>query len=97
MRSLLVVTALLVTGCGKEIGDSCIISSDCDAHIRHSTDSWVAASASTLFSALTGAQVKVGNYPGVTVDRRMGRARLASSVALPVIIGPSNFLPHASR
>ncbi len=30
MRSLLFVGFLLATGCGKEIGDSCIISSDCD-------------------------------------------------------------------
>lgn len=27
----------------------------------------------TLFNALTGARAKVGNYPGVTVDRRSGR------------------------
>jgi ferrous iron transport protein B len=27
----------------------------------------------TLFNALTGARAKVGNYPGVTVDRRAGR------------------------
>jgi ferrous iron transport protein B len=27
----------------------------------------------TLFNALTGARAKVGNYPGVTVDRRTGR------------------------
>ncbi len=30
MRSLLFVGFLLATGCGKDIGDSCIISSDCD-------------------------------------------------------------------
>src|SRR5262245_23379376 len=29
----------------------------------------------TLFNALTGAQARVGNYPGVTVDRRVGRLR----------------------
>ena len=29
----------------------------------------------TLFNALTGAQARVGNYPGVTVDRRHGRMR----------------------
>ncbi len=35
---------------------------------------------STLFNALTGADVKVGNYPGVTVTRttKRGRARRAS-------------------
>ncbi|MBL0219409.1 MAG: hypothetical protein IPQ07_36755 [Myxococcales bacterium] len=30
MRTLLFVGFLAATGCGKEIGDSCIISSDCD-------------------------------------------------------------------
>ena len=29
----------------------------------------------TLFNALTGAQARVGNYPGVTVDRRVGMLR----------------------
>jgi ferrous iron transport protein B len=29
----------------------------------------------TLFNALTGAQARTGNYPGVTVDRRSGRLR----------------------
>ena len=29
----------------------------------------------TLFNALTGARARVGNYPGVTVDRRIGRLR----------------------
>ena len=31
----------------------------------------------TLFNALTGLRAKVGNYPGVTVERREGRATLA--------------------
>jgi ferrous iron transport protein B len=30
----------------------------------------------TLFNALTGANARVGNYPGVTVERREGRLRL---------------------
>jgi ferrous iron transport protein B len=30
----------------------------------------------TLFNALTGLRAKVGNYPGVTVERREGQARL---------------------
>jgi ferrous iron transport protein B len=34
----------------------------------------------TLFNRLTGQRARVGNYPGVTVDRRIGRARLASGV-----------------
>lgn len=32
----------------------------------------------TLFNALTGARAKVGNYPGVTVERREGTLRRSS-------------------
>jgi ferrous iron transport protein B len=35
------------------------------------------AGKSALFNALTGARQKVGNYPGVTVERRSGRLALA--------------------
>jgi len=31
----------------------------------------------TLFNALTGSRAKVGNYPGVTVERRVARVQLA--------------------
>ncbi|MCZ6489199.1 MAG: 50S ribosome-binding GTPase, partial [Acidobacteria bacterium] len=31
---------------------------------------------STLFNRLTGLRQKVANYPGVTVEKRLGRARL---------------------
>ena len=31
----------------------------------------------TLFNRLTGARARVGNYPGVTVERRVGKMRLA--------------------
>jgi len=34
------------------------------------------AGKSALFNALTGARQKVGNYPGVTVERHVGRTRL---------------------
>ena len=34
---------------------------------------------STLFNQLTGLRVKVANYPGVTVERRLGQARVDSS------------------
>src|SRR4051812_44400404 len=30
----------------------------------------------TLFNALTGAKARVGNYPGVTVERRVATTRL---------------------
>lgn len=34
------------------------------------------AGKTTLFNALTGATAKVGNYPGVTIERRVGRWRV---------------------
>ena len=34
------------------------------------------AGKSALFNALTGARQKVGNYPGVTVERHVGKADL---------------------
>ena len=36
----------------------------------------------TLFNALTGLRAKVGNYPGVTVERREGRLRLGDRRAV---------------
>jgi ferrous iron transport protein B len=46
------------------------------------------AGKSSLFNALTGGRQKVGNYPGVTVERRVGRmtfsdGRIAEIVDLP--------------
>ncbi len=34
------------------------------------------AGKSALFNALTGARQKLGNYPGVTVERKSGRLSL---------------------
>ena len=38
----------------------------------------------TLFNALTGLRARVGNYPGVTVERREGEIRLGSRRAVVV-------------
>ena len=35
------------------------------------------AGKSSLFNALTGARQKIANYPGVTVERKEGKARIA--------------------
>ncbi len=43
-----------------------------------------------LFNALTGANQKVGNYPGVTVERREGRVR-SSEVAMTVVDLPGTY------
>ena len=38
------------------------------------------AGKSALFNALTGARQKIANYPGVTVERKSGRAAFADGV-----------------
>ncbi|MFZ5432294.1 MAG: ferrous iron transport protein B [Calditrichota bacterium] len=39
----------------------------------------------TVFNALTGARQKVGNYPGVTVERKVGQLRLNSDEVVDVV------------
>jgi hypothetical protein len=56
------------------------------------------AGKSALFNALTGARQKVGNYPGVTVERHVGRATLPDGapnefVDLPGAYGPDPSSP----
>ena len=49
------------------------------------------AGKSALFNALTGARQKVGNYPGVTVERHVGKALLPDGSPVEAIatrIGP---------
>ena len=52
----------------------------------------------TLFNALTGARQRVGNYPGITVERREGRCRhhdqLLSIIDLPGTYGLSAYSPE---
>ncbi|GFK93781.1 Fe(2+) transporter FeoB [Fundidesulfovibrio magnetotacticus] len=38
------------------------------------------AGKSTLFNALTGARAHVGNYPGITVEKKVGRVRAGDTV-----------------
>ena len=40
---------------------------------------------STLFNQLTGLRQKVANYPGVTVEKRVGRLRLAHNREIDLI------------
>ncbi len=53
---------------------------------------------SALFNALTGGRQKVGNYPGVTVERRVGRLRTPSGIAIDVIDLPGSYslTPHSA-
>ncbi len=46
---------------------------------------------STLFNALTGVHVRVGNYPGVTVTRSTGRTRLPGIGAVELVDLPGAY------
>jgi ferrous iron transport protein B len=46
---------------------------------------------STLFNRLTGQNARVGNYPGVTVERRVGKLRLDSGAQVEVIDAPGAY------
>jgi ferrous iron transport protein B len=45
----------------------------------------------TLFNQLTGARAKVGNYPGVTVERRVGLAHLGDGLDLEIVDLPGTY------
>ena len=49
------------------------------------------AGKSALFNKLTGARQKVGNYPGVTVERHVGRASLPSGRPVELIDLPGTY------
>ncbi|MBY0521060.1 MAG: ferrous iron transporter B, partial [Sphingomonas sp.] len=49
------------------------------------------AGKSALFNALTGARQKVGNYPGVTVERRSGRLVLPDGRAVELVDLPGAY------
>ncbi|MCW3084555.1 MAG: iron transporter FeoB [Bacteroidetes bacterium] len=46
---------------------------------------------STLFNALTGLNQKTGNFPGVTVDKKIGTARLTDQVTADFIDLPGTY------
>jgi ferrous iron transport protein B len=45
----------------------------------------------TLFNRLTGQNARIGNYPGVTVERRSGSSRLTGSSAVEVVDLPGTY------
>jgi ferrous iron transport protein B len=45
----------------------------------------------TVFNALTGLHQKVANYPGVTVEKKTGRARLAPGVEVDILDLPGTY------
>src|SRR4051794_4717574 len=44
-----------------------------------------------LFNALTGGRAKVGNYPGVTVERKEGRSVTPSGLVLNILDLPGTY------
>lgn len=50
----------------------------------------------SLFNSLTGLRQKVGNYPGITVDRKKGSFQSTSGYAADVIDLPGTYSIHAS-
>ncbi len=46
---------------------------------------------SSLFNALTGLNQKVGNFPGVTVDKKTGKARISAHVSATIIDLPGSY------
>ena len=49
------------------------------------------AGKSSLFNQLTGLQQKVGNYPGVTVDKKTGRCSLSSRLTAEIVDLPGTY------
>jgi ferrous iron transport protein B len=45
----------------------------------------------TLFNALTGLSAKTGNYPGITVEHKEGRATLAADVTATIVDVPGTY------
>lgn len=50
----------------------------------------------SLFNALTGAKQKVGNYPGVTVERKEGRLKISPSQKLKLLDLPGTYSLQAA-
>lgn len=45
----------------------------------------------SLFNQLTGLKQKVGNYPGITVDKKVGRARLSEDIFASIVDLPGTY------
>ena len=52
---------------------------------------------SSLFNALTGLNQKVGNFPGVTVDKKTGNAQLAPGINANIIDLPGTYSLYPRR
>ena len=52
---------------------------------------------SSLFNALTGLHQKVGNFPGVTVDKKTGTSQLTDQLSATVIDLPGTYSLYPKR
>lgn len=52
---------------------------------------------SSLFNALTGLNQKVGNFPGVTVDKKVGECRISDSLTARIIDLPGTYSLYPRR
>lgn len=50
----------------------------------------------SLFNALTGLNQKVGNYPGITVDKKTGKCKLSDNITANIIDLPGTYSLNAS-
>src|SRR5438034_1749585 len=51
----------------------------------------------SLFNALTGLNQKVGNFPGVTVDKKTGSSQLAPGVSVNIVDLPGTYSLYPKR
>lgn len=51
----------------------------------------------TLFNALTGAKQHVGNWPGVTVERKSGRLKADNALVIQDLPGTYSLSPYSSE
>lgn len=49
---------------------------------------------SSVFNRLTGLSAKVGNFPGITVDKKLGQIKLSSGEAIDIIDFPGVYSLH---
>ena len=52
---------------------------------------------SSVFNTLTGLHQKVGNFPGVTVDKKTGTSKLADSISAKIIDLPGSYSLYPKR
>jgi ferrous iron transport protein B len=52
---------------------------------------------SSLFNVLTGLNQKVGNFPGVTVDKKVGTSQLADGLTATIIDLPGTYSLYPRR